>query len=89
MRRVHRVIDERQNGPHPGGEPMRPGEATEEQGVPKGGFLKYFVEELGNQAMGQPTPDEHLGNSIEEDASKTKMTTADSDSSKKWKKKRS
>ncbi|KAK8126929.1 uncharacterized protein PG998_002688 [Apiospora kogelbergensis] len=58
VRRVHRVLDERQNGPHPGGEePLRPGEATEEQGVQprRAGFVKYFVEEIGNQARGRPT----------------------------------
>lgn len=91
MRRVHRVIDERQNGPHPGGEPMRPGEATQEQGVQKGSFLRYFVEELGNQALGQPTPDEHIGggNSLEETkGSKPGSSPRQREETKKWGKKR-
>ncbi|KAK7968673.1 hypothetical protein PG988_007746 [Apiospora saccharicola] len=91
VRRVHRVIDEKQNGPHPGGEPMRPGEATEEQGVPtKGAFLRYFVEELGNQAMGTPTPDEHLhGSSIENSSNNKSLQTQEQEQPKKWKKKKS
>ncbi|KAK8043899.1 hypothetical protein PG994_012737 [Apiospora phragmitis] len=70
VRRVHRILDERQNGPHPD-EPLRPGEATEEQGVQRGGFIKYFVEELGNQARGRPTDEHALGNSIEDTPTST------------------
>lgn len=41
---------------------MRPGEATEEQGVQqkRGGFVKYFVEEIGNQVRGRPTDEASL-----------------------------
>ncbi|KAK8087585.1 hypothetical protein PG997_002546 [Apiospora hydei] len=75
VRRVHRVLDQRQNGPHPD-EPLRPGEATEEQGVQRGGFMKYFFEEMGNQALGRPTPDDHDlgGNSLEDKATSTKKS---------------
>ncbi|KAK7941597.1 uncharacterized protein PG986_013984 [Apiospora aurea] len=73
VRRVHRVLDQRQNGPPPD-EPLRPGEATEEQGVRRGGFIKYFFEEMGNQALGRPTPDDDPlggGNSLEDKSKST------------------
>ncbi|KAK8054838.1 hypothetical protein PG993_000065 [Apiospora rasikravindrae] len=72
VRRVHRVLDQRQNGPHPD-EPLRPGEATEEQGVQRGGFIKYFFEEIGNQALGRPT-DDLDGNAIEDRSNSAKSS---------------
>jgi hypothetical protein len=54
VRRVHRAVEEGKYGRDPT-EPLRPGEATEDPGRASTGFLKYFIEEMKNQAKGKPT----------------------------------
>ncbi|KAG7284218.1 hypothetical protein NEMBOFW57_010582 [Staphylotrichum longicolle] len=53
VRRIHRTVEDLRYGRDPS-EPLRQGEATAE---PKraGNFLKYFIDELRNQARGRPT----------------------------------
>ncbi|KAK1753599.1 hypothetical protein QBC47DRAFT_430393 [Echria macrotheca] len=54
VRRIHRTIEDFRYGRNPH-EPLRPGEATEDPEKVRGdggGFLRYFVEELRNQARG-------------------------------------
>ncbi|KAK4207198.1 hypothetical protein QBC37DRAFT_327799 [Rhypophila decipiens] len=54
VRKIHRTVEELRHGRNPD-EPLRQGEATEDPDKPKGGFIRYFVEELKNQARGTPT----------------------------------
>ncbi|KAI5458654.1 hypothetical protein BGZ63DRAFT_427027 [Mariannaea sp. PMI_226] len=51
--KIHRKIDEVQNGPNPN-EPPPPGEATAEP-ERRGQFAKHFLDELKNQFQGKPT----------------------------------
>ncbi|KAH6653342.1 hypothetical protein BKA67DRAFT_659967 [Truncatella angustata] len=58
VQRIHRAVEDYKHGRDPN-EPVRPGEATRDQALPKrDGFFKYFTEELRNQLRGTPT--EHL-----------------------------
>ncbi|KAM7205113.1 hypothetical protein V8F20_003250 [Naviculisporaceae sp. PSN 640] len=54
VRKIHRTVEDLRYGRDPS-EPLRPGEATEDPNVSKSGFLRYFIEELKNQARGTPT----------------------------------
>ncbi|KAK4096475.1 hypothetical protein N658DRAFT_436050 [Parathielavia hyrcaniae] len=53
VRRIHRTVQDIRYGRNPH-EPLRQGEATAEPNN-KQSFLKYFIEELRNQARGKPT----------------------------------
>ncbi|KKF94374.1 hypothetical protein CFO_g3268 [Ceratocystis platani] len=66
--KIQRSVDDLRYGRNPD-EPLRPGEATEEQKAPigtgpegsaqqGGSFMTHFMQELRNQARGVPTPDE-------------------------------
>lgn len=57
VQRIHRAVEDYKHGRDPN-EPLRPGEATQDQGPPKAdGFFKYFTEEMRNQLRGTPTED--------------------------------
>lgn len=54
VRRIHRVIQDVRYGRNPD-EPLRPGEATEDpQKTKLETFFKHFIEEIRNQARGDP-----------------------------------
>lgn len=53
--RIHREVDELQNGPHPNAPPLRPGEATEHPSRAGSGFMRHFVDEIRNQIRGTPS----------------------------------
>ncbi|KAK3290130.1 uncharacterized protein B0H64DRAFT_447435 [Chaetomium fimeti] len=53
VRRVHRTVEDIRYGRDPS-DPLRQGEATAEPNR-SGNFIKYFIEELRNQARGKPT----------------------------------
>ncbi|KAK4095698.1 hypothetical protein N658DRAFT_481858 [Parathielavia hyrcaniae] len=53
VRRIHRTVQDIRYGRNPH-EPLRQGEATAEPSKTQS-FLKYFIEELRNQARGKPT----------------------------------
>ncbi|KAL5601462.1 hypothetical protein BROUX41_002555 [Berkeleyomyces rouxiae] len=61
--KIQRSVDDMRYGRNPD-EPLRPGEATEEQRAAGdtttqgGSFMAHFVQELKNQARGVPTLDE-------------------------------
>ncbi|KAK3186566.1 hypothetical protein K4F52_004606 [Lecanicillium sp. MT-2017a] len=54
--RIHRTIHEKQYGRNPH-EPLNPGEATADPNSAdqRRSFIKYFFDELRNQARGKPT----------------------------------
>ncbi|KAK4032312.1 hypothetical protein C8A01DRAFT_41255 [Parachaetomium inaequale] len=53
VRRIHRTVEDIRYGRNPN-DPLRQGEATAEPNR-SGNFIKYFLEELRNQARGKPT----------------------------------
>ncbi|KAH6844813.1 hypothetical protein B0I37DRAFT_433505 [Chaetomium sp. MPI-CAGE-AT-0009] len=53
VRRVHRTVEDIRHGRDPS-DPLRQGEATADPSR-SGNFIKYFIEELRNQARGKPT----------------------------------
>ncbi|KAH6649562.1 hypothetical protein F5144DRAFT_597106 [Chaetomium tenue] len=53
VRRVHRTVEDIRYGRDPT-DPLRQGEATAEPNR-SSNFIKYFIEELRNQARGKPT----------------------------------
>ncbi|GAB0132076.1 hypothetical protein EsDP_00000524 [Epichloe bromicola] len=54
--RIHRAIHEQRHGRNPH-EPLAPGEATAdpERSATRQSFIRHFVDELRNQARGNPT----------------------------------
>ncbi|KAI0148937.1 hypothetical protein BJ166DRAFT_595922 [Pestalotiopsis sp. NC0098] len=57
VERIHRKVEDYKYGRDPN-EPLRQGEATREpQPEARGGFFKYFTEEMRNQLRGTPTED--------------------------------
>ncbi|KAK3348133.1 hypothetical protein B0H65DRAFT_547932 [Neurospora tetraspora] len=57
VRKIHRTVEEFRHGRDPN-EPLREGEATEDPNLQKPQvqtFVRYFVDEMRNQARGTPT----------------------------------
>ncbi|KAH7028828.1 uncharacterized protein B0I36DRAFT_363451 [Microdochium trichocladiopsis] len=55
VRSIHDRVQEHRHGRNPH-EPLRPGEATRDPDQQSSsGFLSHFIDELRNQARGQPT----------------------------------